>query len=253
MRRGLASYTPSQRIFSSASRPILSSFQPPPSSFSPQEDHKPPSLLQDAVDHFNVALKDHTILTFGVMIASEMTFVFGTYTLLQLSGVAISPEFALAYAASRPFRRLRMPLDLAAAAFLAKYFPELTKVKVSTLMPSLPPSSDPASSASLLQRGLSEMNTVMDKYGACYMIGSRLVGLTVVSALYAALLQGLDILPILTRYGMGDIGSAVGTWAAAVTLSSVFYPVTLGMVGYVVPVVAKLTTTKATPPNDTKV
>ncbi|RHY30806.1 hypothetical protein DYB32_004014 [Aphanomyces invadans] len=235
-------------IFSSASRPVCSTFQPPPSSFSPQEDRNRSSLLQDAVDHFNAALKNHTTLTLGVMIASDMASVFGTYGLLQLSGVTISPEFALAFACSRPLRRLRMPLDVAAAACISKMFPELTKVKVSSLIPSRLPASGAAAAPSILQKGLSGVTTVMDKYGACYMIGARFMGLTVVTSIYMALLQGVDILPILNQYGMGDVGSAIGTWAAAVTLSSVFYPATLGMVGYVVPVVAKVT--KLTAPSD---
>ncbi|KAF0682823.1 Aste57867_25122 [Aphanomyces stellatus] len=230
-----------KRIFSSASRPLFSSFQPPPSSFSPKPDD---SLLQDAVDHFNAALKDHTAITFGVMVASDMTAVFSTYALLQLSGVVISPEFALAFAASRPLRRLRMPLDIAAAAFLAKYFPALTTVKISTMMPALPTSDPKAGASSFLHKGLSGISSIMDKYGAAYMMGSRLMGLTVVSSLYLALSQGLDILPILEQYGMGDVGAAVGTWAAAVALSSLFYPITLGATGYIVPVVAKLVKSK---------
>ncbi|CAK4075051.1 unnamed protein product [Aphanomyces euteiches] len=224
------------RIFCSATRPALSSFQPPPSSFSPEDPN--PTMLKDAVNHFNAALKDHTAITFGVMITSDMTAVFGTYALLQAAGVTISPEFALAFAASRPLRRLRMPLDIAAAAFLSKYFPELTQVKVSSLMPALPPTDN--ANPSLIQRGLSGMSSIMDKYGACYMIGSRLMGLTVVSSIYVALLQGVDILPLLNQYGLGDVGSAMGTWAAAVTLSSVFYPVTLGLTGYIVPRVARI-------------
>ncbi|KAH9097607.1 hypothetical protein Ae201684P_001083 [Aphanomyces euteiches] len=189
------------RIFCSATRPALSSFQPPPSSFSPEDPN--PTILWD---------------------------------LRAPSSVTISPEFALAFAASRPLRRLRMPLDIAAAAFLSKYFPELTQVKVSSLI--LPPTDN--ANPSLIQRGLSGMSSIMDKYGACYMIGSRLMGLTVVSSIYVALLQGVDILPLLNQYGLGDVGSAMGTWAAAVTLSSVFYPVTLGLTGYIVPRVARI-------------
>lgn len=57
---------------------------------------------------------------------------------LIIVGVEFSPEFALAFAASRPFRRIRLPLDLAAAAAVAKLFPVLSRVKLSELTNVMP-------------------------------------------------------------------------------------------------------------------
>jgi hypothetical protein len=95
---------------------------------------------------------------------------------------------------------------------------------------------------------MAEITGIVDKYGACYMIGSRLAGLTVVNSLYFALLQGVDIMPYLQQFGVAELGTSVGTWAAAVVMSSLFYPVTLGMTGYVVPMIAK---SLARPPHST--
>ncbi|EQC39905.1 hypothetical protein SDRG_02561 [Saprolegnia diclina VS20] len=192
------------------------------------------SLLQDIVDRLNHSMEHHPQTTMAFVISADMASIFGTYGLLQLSGVVISPEFALAFAASRPLRRLRMPFDLAMAAMLAKIFPPLSRVRVSSMFPTVP-----GDQSSLLHKGMSTMTDIMDKYGACYMIGSRLAGLTVVNSLYFALIQGVDILPYLEQFGFGELGSAMGTWAASVVMASVFYPVTLSVTGYVVPTIAR--------------
>ncbi|OQR94374.1 transmembrane protein [Achlya hypogyna] len=191
------------------------------------------SMLQDVVDRLNYSMANHPQVTMAFVISADMASIFGTYGLLQLSGVVISPEFALAFAASRPLRRLRMPFDLAMAALLSKMFPPLSRVRVSSMFPTVP------QDQGLLHKGMSTMTDIMDKYGACYMIGSRLAGLTVVNSLYFALIQGVDILPYLEQFGFGELGSAMGTWAASVVMASVFYPVTLSATGYVVPGIAR--------------
>ena len=81
---------------------------------------------------------------------------------------------------------------------------------------------------------------VIDNYGAAYMMGSRLAGVGVVCALYALIKQGVDLMPILACLGVEEVGSALGGYAAAVVLSSALYPATLGVSGYIAPVVAKL-------------
>lgn len=80
---------------------------------------------------------------------------------------------------------------------------------------------------------------VIDTYGAAYMMGSRLAGVGVVSVLYVLIKQGVDVMPLLAQLGVEGVGTALGSYAAAVVFSSVLYPVTLGAAGYVVPVLAK--------------
>ena len=79
------------------------------------------------------------------------------------------------------------------------------------------------------------MKQVVDEYGAAYMIGSRLTGVVVIFGLYGAILQGIDVKPVLEKFGIEEVGEALGTWAAAVVLSSTIYPATLGMTGYAAP------------------
>lgn len=86
---------------------------------------------------------------------------------------------------------------------------------------------------------MAKAKSIVDSYGAAYMMGSRLAGVGVVCVLYALIKQGVDVMPILATLGVEEVGSALGSYAAAVVFSSAFYPVTLGASGYIVPVVAK--------------
>lgn len=43
-------------------------------------------------------------------------------------GVVVPVEFGLAFAMSRPFRRVRLPLEIAGAAVLARIAPQVTQV-----------------------------------------------------------------------------------------------------------------------------
>lgn len=101
--------------------------------------------------------------------------------------------------------------------------------------------SDPStSSPSLASTTMAKAKEMLDSYGAAYMMGSRIAGVGVVCVLYALIKQGVDVMPFLEKLGVGEVGSAVGVYAASVVFSSAFYPVTLGVTGYVVPTVARL-------------
>jgi hypothetical protein len=86
---------------------------------------------------------------------------------------------------------------------------------------------------------MAKAKDIVDSYGAAYMMGSRLAGVSVVCVLYFLIKQGVDVMPILAKLGVEEVGTALGSYAAAVVFSSALYPVTLGVSGYVVPVVAK--------------
>jgi hypothetical protein len=167
--------------------------------------------------------------------------------------------------ASRPFRRFRLPLDLAAATVVAKVFPAFARVRLSELANVMPGyryvqwhlgcriqprtlsclrrrrnrNRATAGDSSLVSKSVDKVFNVVDSYGAAYMMGSRLMGVGVVTALYFLIKQGVDVMPILAKLGVDELGTAAGSYAAAVVFSSAFYPVTLGITGYIVPVVAK--------------
>lgn len=56
-----------------------------------------------------------------------------------------------------------------------------------------------------------------------------------VLSIYTFMSFGIDVDSILSAYGMKDIGTAVGTWAAAVTTSSILYPCTIACGGLSAP------------------
>lgn len=96
-----------------------------------------------------------------------------------------------------------------------------------------------ASQSSFMVQSMTKIGRIMDNYGAAYMMGSRLMGCSVVTTLYFLIKQGVDVMPILSYLGVGELGTTMGTYAAAIVFSSAFYPVTLGLSGYLVPIVAK--------------
>ncbi|KUF97981.1 Ammonium Transporter (Amt) Family [Phytophthora nicotianae] len=192
-----------------------------------------PAVLDCVVDKLNDSIKKHPGETIAVLFASDIGSIGAMYGVISLTGLEFSPEFALAFAASRPFRRFRLPLDLAVAAGVAKIFPVLSKVRLSDLTGALP-------NPGFMSKAMDKAKEVVDSYGAAYMMGSRLAGVGVVCSLYALIKQGVDVMPILASLGMGEVGEALGGYAAAVVFGSAIYPFTLGVSGYIVPVVAKL-------------
>lgn len=96
-----------------------------------------------------------------------------------------------------------------------------------------------SSTPAFLVKAMDKAKDVIDNYGAAYMMGSRLAGVGVVCGLYLLIKQGVDVMPLLSKLGIEEVGTALGSYAAAVVFSSAFYPVTLGVTGYVVPFVAK--------------
>ncbi|KAG7394326.1 hypothetical protein PHYBOEH_005371 [Phytophthora boehmeriae] len=202
------------------------------------------SFLDRVVNKLNDSIKKHPGETLAVLFASDIGSIGAMYGLLSVSGIEFSPEFALAFAASRPFRRFRLPLDLAVAAAVSKAFPAFSKVRLSDLTGALPnqanDSASKVSTLSVVSKAMAKAKEVVDNYGAAYMMGSRLAGVGVVCTLYGLIKQGVDVMPILATLGVDEVGTALGSYAAAVVFSSAFYPVTLGVSAYVVPPVAKL-------------
>lgn len=167
----------------------------------------------------------------------EITSIFGTHQLILASGVAIPSAFALGFAVSRPFRRIRLPIELAFAAGLRKAVPVLAEVKMSSLISGQVPSAvqaNPTFSKIRNWRGTAALTDIIDKFGACYFIGARWTGVCSVLLLTELISYGVDLDPYLQKLGFSaSIGSQLGSWAAAVTLSSFCYPMTVGFGGAV--------------------
>ena len=175
----------------------------------------------------------------------EIVSLFGTHLLIVSSGWVVPPTFALGFVVSRAFRRVRLPLDIASAGILYKLVPELAEIKMTWLISGTTPQA--VSSNSAVERikkwsGTTALVNVIDKFGACYFVGARWTGALSTLMFATALGAGFDLTPIMNQLGVSpQLGTELGSWAAAVTLSSVFYPATIAFGGAVLtPKLAKL-------------
>jgi hypothetical protein len=99
---------------------------------------EPVAFLDRVVNKLNASIKAHPAETLAVLFASDIGSIGAMYGVISVLPITFSPEFALAFAASRPFRRFRLPLDLAVAAGVTKVFPAFSKVRLSDLAGALP-------------------------------------------------------------------------------------------------------------------
>ena len=172
------------------------------------------------------------------LLGCEIVSIFGVHQLIQLSGLYIPASFALGFAVSRPFRRVRLPLELIFAAGLRRILPDLAKVKMSTLIGGQVPSSiqtSPVIQKMKSWRATQAITDAIDSYGACYFIGARWTGVLSVLLFTTLIEAGIDIQPIIESMGVPvTLSNQLGTWAAAVTLSSLLYPLSVGVGGVII-------------------
>ena len=75
--------------------------------------------------------------------ASDTPHCLSLTTTFLLCRVVVPSDLAIAFVLSRPLRRVRLPLELAAAEVLARAFPALTRVHVMALFRAIPGYKDP--------------------------------------------------------------------------------------------------------------
>lgn len=223
----------------------FSSSRPSSSSFAEKEEQRHPQRRRTIAEQLNYALQTFPHQTFGLLFASDILSIYGFYELLNVTQVPISSEFALAFVVSRPLRKLRLPLDLAFTAGVAKLWPATTTIHLGSALQQLAQKTNPNLNPGWFHRAFHRASSVLDQYGAAYLIGSRVAGVVVVGTLYGLLgFSQLDLTTYLHETWGIDPTSAdtVGTWAAAVVLSSAVYPLTLACTGYIAPVLGRVMT-----------
>ena len=192
----------------------------------------------------NAAFTDFPRASIACLLAAEMVSIYGVHALLVAAHVPVPAEFAVAFALSRTLRRARLPAELAGAAVLARAMPALRHVRVTALLDALP-RFRPAAAERLawLRRAGTAVRTTADRYGAAYFVSARYLGVGIVLTLYAAVTAGIDVAPYLERLGASPaLGSALGSWAAAVTLASAVYPFSVIGAAWVAPSVGRAAT-----------
>jgi hypothetical protein len=128
---------------------------------------------------------------------------------------------------------------------MSKVWPSLRAVKISNLFKVIPPSmrktvQSRAEAEGHVGRGMRFVQGTIDTYGVSYFIGARVVGVSLVFALYQAIKMGIDVQPLLDSVGVGQVGTVLADWAGAVVLSSSLYPVSISLTAFVAPALASV-------------
>lgn len=217
----------------------------------------------------NESLLSYPKETLVCVVGLEMCSLLGIYLLLSFlsslpsfPSTLISVDFALAFAISRPLRKVRFPVEVFFTGVFAKVFPSLTLVKVSHLA-KIFPSFQTASKGTGREAGMGmrwmkqmsgQLKTIIDKYGMAYFVASRYVGVAVVLGLWVSLknVVGLRVAIENSSFyqylghgnvsedkmgekepqtnqskAMSRVGDLLGIWAASVTLNGILYPFTI--------------------------
>ena len=183
----------------------------------------------------NVAFERFPQESVVALLGCEILSIFGTHQAIVYSGVHVPTSLALGFALSRPFRRVRLPIELAFAAFLKRLVPPLADVKMSVLIGGQVPSivqSNPYVQRVRKWPGTVALSNVIDSYGACYFIGARWTGVLSVLLFTSLIELGVDVQPYVEK--LGQLANTLNTWAGAVTLSSFLYPLSVGVGGAVI-------------------
>jgi hypothetical protein len=157
------------------------------------------------VTTMNTALKNHPVETGASFMFLDMLCVLGTYALIT-KHLTIPMDFVFAFAMNRVLRKPRLPLDIAMAGAVARFFPSLTKVRVTAGLPQLPLANvdaqgqerkNPLAKAAL--KAGQALRTGIDRYGICLLVSQRMImNLLTIGLSYSALRAGLDLDGLLT-------------------------------------------------------
>jgi hypothetical protein len=116
---------------------------------------KPPPL-PFIVQKLNHSIEHHPAECAASLVGLDIVLIFGCYQAIQLTGIQFSAEFALAFAVSRPLRKLRLPFEIAAAAGLSKLVPSLKHIELAKLSQLIPAS---------VKEGMSQVTTPDTRMG----------------------------------------------------------------------------------------
>jgi hypothetical protein len=133
-----------------------------------------------------------------------------------LSLLHFQPELGLAFVLVRATKRLRLPLDLATAAFIGNTFPVLKSISLESMTPHTK------------HKALYWLKGSVDQYGVSYLLSSKLNGVVGVVGVYSLLRSGIDL-----SYYVGGAGEHMSSFAAAALVNGLVSPfVGAGMLAY---------------------
>eukprot|EP00754_Rhynchopus_humris_P036390 Rhum_TRINITY_DN18529_c0_g1::Rhum_TRINITY_DN18529_c0_g1_i1::g.167678::m.167678 len=113
------------------------------------------------------------------------TAIFGVGSIV-CGAAGVPAEFALAFAVTRPLKKLRLPLDIAAAMLLARGMPALKEIEMSRLVapgcdnhPAVESFSKQMKKYPTLYWLWNKSQDLIDNYGAAYMLARDMVGIAI--------------------------------------------------------------------------
>ena len=196
------------------------------------EGAQPVGFLDKLVADLNESIAERPTLTGVSLLLIEIVSIYGCYSILQALGLSISVEFIFSFVLVRFTRRFRYPVDFITAKALSVALPQLKRVNI------------------LQVAGKSVRDKIENtKFGRMFaevafpfLIASRIDGAIAVTTLYFILKMGVDVQSLVETYlpsFLVSTANVTGPWAAAVVLSSVFYPVSLFLSPYLAKIISK--------------
>mmetsp|Transcript_13136 Transcript_13136/g.27135 ORF Transcript_13136/g.27135 Transcript_13136/m.27135 type:complete len:369 (-) Transcript_13136:32-1138(-) len=198
---------------------------------------------------WNTSLSLHPQDTVVSLLAAQSTTwvaLFASLSVVTSSnlGVVLSPDLAAGFLVARLTKKIRQPANIALAAGLARVFPGLSDVKVTPLVTGFV-GNDAArreleSSKQKIETAIPVMKKIfdagsrgaawlagpIDKYGLSFYLSGRITGLATVGLSTYMISCGIDMESVLSSWGISkELGSAVGTVAAASIGNTLFTPV----------------------------
>lgn len=219
---------PASRMLGSSIRCFSQSTGPIPNSGDEQKEMKKNPAW---VDLINGSLARYPLTTIGSFAVMDATSIIGIATCLSYADIVVPSDFALAYGISRVLRKVRLPVDFAVAALLAKAFPTLTLVKpIEAMRKGSMSESNNIQNAmknprTFLGKAVIRFQEMLDKYGLAFLITQRsITGVASVGVIYTALVHGVDVQSYLADWDFAKVGEKAGQWSLAACISGPFFP-----------------------------
>jgi hypothetical protein len=208
----------------------------------------------------NTAIAAHPAVTGWVFLYHSPLYAGLAYGALTVAGVSPPPELGAAFVVHGLTRRLRLPLQIGAAALLARAWPALTTVNMTQLVAApwaalaaagvggrgaeaaAAEAAAEAAAPTALTRlkgritGWADradkalgVTAALDRYGLAWVVGGRITGTVSLLALWGAMHAGVDLGPLLAwTGGLGETAAAwTSRWALGCLLVNFAYPLVL--------------------------
>lgn len=211
----------------------------------------PGALTSSLITNLNLAIAHYPVESIISLAMLEGVSFTVTKSLMTAFDIHLPTLFLVAYVISTPIRRSmisKLVLAVPMGTVLSWLAPPLTKVHLSNIwkgwerprwMERFNRKKEGAiaehASAKPKSALASRLESLSDRYGLALLISYRLAACLIVNGVYFALLNGLDITPLLSYFGITtDVHqvSAMSSYAGAVVYGALWFPLTVLLAPY---------------------